>query len=170
MTFGRNLRLTAPLGVLLALIALGYVWLTRNPPVGPFVGEQAPPFDLVALDGSAFTIESLEGRPIFINFWATWCPPCLEEMPIIQRMYEKYGEALAIVAVTDEPIPIARPYVAEHSYTFPVFVDPGGRMSGDYLVQALPTSLFIDASGVIRARHIGQLTEEQMEAYIQKVL
>lgn len=166
----RTRRRIASVGVLLALLGLGYAWLAKNPPVGPFVGEQAPPFDLVTFDGSSFTLGDLGGRPVFINFWATWCPPCLEEMPVIQKMHEKYGDALAIVAVTDEPIPVARPYIAEHGYTFPVYVDPGGIMTGEYLVQALPTSVFIDASGVIRIRHTGQLNEEEMEAYIRRIL
>lgn len=162
-------RITAA-GVLLALALLGYVWLTKNPPTGPFEGEQAPPFELLTLDGAAFASESLQGRPVFINFWATWCEPCLEEMPIIQQMYERYGEALAIVAVTDEPVPLASRYIAQYGYTFPAYVDPGGSMTDDYLIHFLPTSLFVDASGVIRARHTGQLNEEQMEAYIRQIL
>ena len=167
---GVTSRRIAAAAVLVAALLLGYVWLTKNPPTGPFEGEQAPPFELVALDGTAFASESLRGRPVFINFWATWCDPCLEEMPIIQRMHEKYGEALAIVAVTDEPVPVASRYIAKYGYTFPAYVDPGGFMTEDYLVHFFPTSLFVDASGVIRGRHAGQLSEEQMEAYIRRIL
>lgn len=167
---GVAVRRIAAAGVFLSVLLLGYLWLTKNPPTGPFEGELAPPFELVALDGTAFASENLQGKPVFINFWATWCDPCLEEMPIIQRMHEKYGEALAIVAVTDEPVPIASRYIARHGYTFPAYVDPAGAMTDDYLIHFLPTSLFVDASGIIRGRHTGQLSEEQMEAYIQRIL
>lgn len=145
------------------------VWLYGQPPAGPFAGERAPDFTVTALDGESVTLQSLRGKPVFVNFWATWCLPCLEEMPEIEELYREYPGRFHVVAVTDEPRTTVTRYLQSFDYTFPIYLDNRGEMGRSYLVRAMPTSLFIDERGVIRARHVGQINRAQMEHYLRQL-
>lgn len=152
-----------------AVIA-GVLWYYGQPATGPFAGERAPNFEVTTLDQDRIAFESLLDKPVLINFWATWCLPCLEEMPAIQALYEKYPGAFHVMAISDEPLDTVTRYLEDFDYTFPIYLDPRGEVGRTYLVQAMPTSLFIDQRGIIRTRHIGQMTAEQMEQYLQPLL
>lgn len=144
-------------------------WLFGSPPVGPYEGERALDFTLETLDGKQVALKDFAGQPVFVNFWATWCLPCLEEMPIIQEMYEEHPGAFAVIAVSDEPLDTIRAYVEKYGYTFPVYVDRGGEMGQNYQVLFMPTSVFIDAKRVIQARHLGPLNRSQFTSYLERI-
>jgi len=156
------------IGAVCAAVVLVF-WLFGSPPVGPYEGERALDFTLETLAGDRVGYKDLAGRPIFVNFWATWCLPCLEEMPIIQELYEEYPGAFTIVAVSDEPVDTIREYVQKHGYTFPIYVDRSGTMGQEYQVLFMPTSVFIDAGGVIQKRHLGQLNRSDMLSYLEQI-
>lgn len=146
------------------------VWYFGQPAIGTFEGDRAPDFTVEDLSGETLNLSSLRGKPVFVNFWATWCLPCLEEMPEIQALYEKNPGAFHVVAISDEPRNTVVRYLEDFDYTFPIYLDRRGEVGRSYLVRAMPTSIFIDEQGIIRARHIGQLSGPEMEEYLQTIL
>jgi thiol-disulfide isomerase/thioredoxin len=114
-------------------------------------------FRLPDLDGAKRTLGELEGTFVFLNFWATWCPPCREEMPSMQRLYEQYGgRGLEILAVSSMEDPrTVSDFVAENGYTFPILLDEDGRASNLYAIRAIPTTYLIDRAGFVLAGRPG---------------
>ena len=120
-----------------------------------------------ALDGSPLPMEGLRGRPTVVNFWATWCPPCVGEMPDIQRMYAKYGDKVHFVIVNiDGTKPDVTAFMENHAFSFPVALDTNGSAASAYAVQAIPTSYIIDADSNVVDSHIGALSAGDMESFV----
>lgn len=139
----------------------------------PNVGDVAPDFTLKNLQGEKVSLSDFGGRPVLINFWATWCPPCRFEMPAIQKMYEQYqGEDFIVLAVdVQEPISAVKRYVEQGGYTFPVLLDYKGEVAnGSYRIRAFPTSYFVGPDGKIAAAHRGMMTEQVLQRYVDQVL
>lgn len=162
-------RLLAALLLVVAVVAV-VLWLGQSPDEGPFEGNRAPAFELMDRRGEPVASTAFAGKPLFINFWATWCEPCRYEMPEIQALYEEWDGAFEVLAVSDEPLPTVERYFNEFGYTFPYYIDADRSMNQAYLIRALPTSLFVDSRGIIRAVHLGQLTREQMEIYLARIV
>lgn len=120
------------------------------------VGDEAPDFRLPTLDGDELTLSSLRGQVVLVDFWATWCGPCRQEMPELQRLYEKLANrGVEIVAINVDAQPEAvAPYVRREGLTFPIVLG-GAAEQVRYRVTGLPTLYVVDQSGVIRYRHIG---------------
>jgi thiol-disulfide isomerase/thioredoxin len=145
---------------------------------GARVGALAPDFTLVdALTGESVSLASLKGKPVWINFWATWCPPCRQEMPQMQQFYEKYhAQGLAIVGVNvQESDSQVQQYVKEGAYTWTFVLDPEGTTTDRYLIGGLPSHFFIDAEGVVQAVHMGGLEnmaghKAPVEEYLAKIM
>jgi peroxiredoxin len=128
------------------------------------IGSKAPDFKLININGEPIKLSDLRGHPILINFWATWCGPCVLEMPLIQDRYQEYSTSLMVLAVdADEPYDNIRDFVYDTEITFEVLQDPDGRIQGLYNIQGYPTSFFIDTEGIIRAIQIGGLTGDQID-------
>ena len=139
----------------------------------PNVGDLAPDFTLKNLQGEEVTLSDYRGRPVLINFWATWCPPCRFEMPIIQKMYDTYkDEGFEVLAVdVEESITTVKRYIAQEGYTFPVLLDYKGEVAnGPYRLRAFPTSYFVGRDGRIVIAHRGMMTEQIMQRYMDRVL
>jgi thiol-disulfide isomerase/thioredoxin len=139
------------------------------------VGEPAPDFSLEDLEGRTWTLRQLKGRPIMINFWATWCKPCRVEMPLMQQAYEKYQDQdfliLAVNIRTDRGRDAVESFVEELGLTFPILLDSAGQVEDSYRVRAYPTSFFINRDGVIiDIKRGGIKTEEEMERYLKDIL
>ncbi len=119
-------------------------------------GEAAPTFELASLDGTEMDLAQIAGenKLVVVNFWATWCQPCRIEMPQLERIYDEYhGQGLEILAISDEEPGTIEAFLAEHPYTYPILVDPGRLVSERYGIEAIPTTVLIDADGdVIRVR------------------
>ena len=133
------------------------------------VGEPAYDFTLQDLDGNAVTLSELQGRPVILNFWATWCAPCRIEMPEFQSVYENYPDGeIAIVAVNlDEPVERVTQFFRDDlGLTFTALLDEGGIISDRYGVFSYPTTYFINEDGVVTAVHRGSLTEKYIEDYL----
>lgn len=119
------------------------------------------------MNGQTVSLASLKGKPVFLNFWATWCPPCVGEMPDIQRMYAKYGDKVHFVIVNiDGTKPDVTAFMENHAFSFPVALDMNGSAASAYAVQAIPTSYIIDADSNVVDSHIGALSAGDMESFV----
>jgi peroxiredoxin len=143
---------------------------TSTPAAAPVVGAPAPDFTLKDLSGHEVALSSYAGDVVLINFWATWCGPCLVEMPAIERRYEALKDrGLVVLAVDDdEAITDVSAFAHELDLTFTLLLDPGAAVNDLYRVRGLPTSFVVDREGVIRQLHIGLMTEEQLDGYLAK--
>lgn len=131
-------------------------------------GALAPGFQSETPAGEPISLEALRGRPVVLNFWATWCGPCRVEMPALQRASERYaGDGLTILAVNAmEPADRVTGFMEELGLTFPAVLDPDGEILDLYGVRVFPTTIVVDAEGRIRAEHYGPLTDELIDEYL----
>lgn len=193
MSFLRNLKFSGSPFVLLAaglLIGsgLGILILFGFSLSGPLLeelaryGEDSPAslapasertasdFELQTPDGEKVSLASLRGRPVVINFWATWCGPCQQEMPLLQAAHVQYGADLVVLGINfEEPNTLVEPFIADLGLSFPILMDADGRVKRLYRVRAFPTTFFLDTEGVIRYEHIGLLSEKQLAGYLEKL-
>lgn len=154
-----------------AAISSGVVTDLESLEVAPRAGSRAPDFILTSLDGKEYRLSDLRGRPVLLNFWATWCGPCQVEMPDIQERYERHSPDLVVLAIDfDESAEIVAPFVSELGLTFPILLDPGGKVNAElYNVRGYPSSYFVDSDGVIRVVQIGLMTKGQIGSYLEEV-
>jgi len=143
--------------------------------LGPLSGKPAPDFALKTLDGQAVHLSDYRGKAVLINLWATWCPPCLAEMPAIQAAYEKYKDqglvVLGIDYTAQDNLANVTAFVAKYQLTFPILLDQGGNISSlSYDMHGLPDSYFIDRSGVVRRMISGAIPAELMDGFIQEII
>lgn len=128
----------------------------------------APAFSLPENGGNIVSLEQYRGQLVVINFWAAWCPHCVEEIPMFDVFFKKYhDQGLEILAINiDDSAASIATFVAEHQVSFPVLQDDKGQAIRYYGVFALPTTFFINRDGQIVANHTGLLTEKDMEYYL----
>ena len=125
--------------------------------IRPARQKLADDFTLKTAEGGSFRLSEQRGKVVLVNFWATWCPPCKEEMPAMQRLHERYrkdGFVLLAISLDADPR-VVRPYVAEHRFTFPVGLDSRMEVANAYGVRALPASFVVDRDGTMAAMAIG---------------
>lgn len=139
------------------------------------IGKPAPDFTLKTIDGNEIRLSNLKGKPVLINLWASWCPPCRYEMPDIQAAYEKYKAKELVVLGIDftaqDDLKDVAAFVKELKLTFPILLDVTGEVStGLYGMRGLPTSYFIDPEGVIRRIQIGAMLPDKLEGYLAEIL
>lgn len=139
-----------------------------TPVVAPLVGARAPEFSAPSVDGETFRLIEQQGRPVIVNFWATWCEPCRAEMPLLEdRALEFSDDGLTIVGVDfDEPQEVVRAYRDELGLSLPLLLDDGGEIQRLYRVVAYPTTFFIGRDGLIRAVHLGVLDDAMLDEYL----
>jgi cytochrome c biogenesis protein CcmG/thiol:disulfide interchange protein DsbE len=155
------------ISAIILLISAGWIWLSASPagattqgaiPV-PRQGFQAPDFSLSNTQGEIVRLSSLRGQPVIVNLWASWCTPCKAEMPAIQKVYEQYADqglvVLGVNATNQDNIQVATQFVEDYGLTFPILLDMDGQVSRLYLLNALPTTFFIDGHGNIQEVVVG---------------
>ncbi len=122
------------------------------------IGNKIPDFVLHDLNLKKREIKEFRGKPIVLNFWATWCPPCREEMPTVQSFYEKNREkGVEVIAVSvdqDSNKKVAE-FIKESGYSFPVYYDYGSILSRTFFISSIPTTYFINSKGIIVDKKIG---------------
>ena len=131
-------------------------------------GSEAPDFTVYDLEGNAYKLSDFRGKPVLLNFWASWCGPCQMEMPDFQKFYETHGDKVnfVIVNLTDgqqETVESASAFIAEKGYTFPVYYDTDIDAAMKYGVSAVPVSYFIDAEGYFVAWAQGALSADMLQ-------
>ncbi len=139
----------------------------------PKVGYLAPKFSLTGLDGKVYSMEALQGKPVVINFWASWCGPCRLEAPELVRLYEKYGSKVEIYAVNvtiNDQIENAKAFAEQYGFTFPVLLDKEGEVSGKYGINPIPATFYVNREGVIVDKVIGLVDGQTMESKFQKLI
>ena len=136
------------------------------------LGEPAPAFSLERLDGGRLSLDELRGRPVVLNFWASWCIPCRDEAPLLTKLAaDNAGRGLVVVGVVyQDSATNAIDFMRRYGQTYPGLLDPSGRTALDYGVYGIPETYFIDRSGVIRARQIGPLVPADLAADVAKIL
>jgi peroxiredoxin len=139
---------------------------------GAHVGDRAPEFTLPALDGSDVSLSDYKGSVVVINLWATWCPPCRAEIPVLEAAYRAHkAEGLVVLGISvGESKEVVQSFVAEMGMTYPVLLDPRSTMLDRLRALGLPVSVFVDRDGVVRARHSGELSESKLEEYLDSLL
>ncbi|MEM8861342.1 MAG: redoxin domain-containing protein, partial [Chloroflexota bacterium] len=137
------------------------------------VGQPAPNFTLVDLDGNTHTLESLQGKPVIVNFWATWCAPCRVEMPEFEEAFADYAaDDLIILAVNREETPdvVEEFFVNEMGLTFTPLLDNNAQVAERYGVFNMPTTYFVDLDGNVSDVHRGPLARVQLDGYLEKII
>lgn len=181
----RQLLLVLALGMLLlAVVGLG-MWVggqsapgqvASQPRVGrPALVERdqlAPLFTLKTTTGQVVELEKMAGEVVLVNFWATWCPPCRDEMPVIEAMHQKYRDrGFRVLAVNvQEMEPQVTAFGREMGLSFPLLLDQTAEVARMYRVQNLPRSFFLARDGRVVRIHPGELTQETVERYLQELL
>jgi peroxiredoxin len=171
----KNRRFITRLVVLLGItLALGYTFYTSfvNQKDIVSVGDLAPNFVLTDLEGREVELAELKGKGVFLNFWATVCPPCRDEMPYMENSYQQYkDQGIVVLAVNFDEAPLAIDrFVQRYGLSFPILLDKGLQVSQVYGVRELPATFLIDENGVVIERRIGGMTEQMVENYVQKLL
>lgn len=126
------------------------------------IGENAPDFTLTTLKGERIRLKERKGQKIIINFWATWCPPCKEEIPVLQRFYEQNKGSAELLAVNMDPESNVSQFARKYGISYPILLDQDGKVNETYKVAAIPTTYVIDENGVIIHKYIGNLQLQQM--------
>ena len=128
-------------------------------------GGPAPSFTLAALTGQQAALSQYKGQVVMVNFWATWCGPCQQEMPLLDQMYKKYKPAgFTLIGVNvDKEAPAVRELMARKPVSFPVLLDPANQVSKAYHVDEMPSSVLIDRKGEIRYIHRGYRPGDENE-------
>jgi len=128
----------------------------------PVPGKLAPDFELQSLDGQTISLKDMQGRPVLLNFWTTWCGPCRVEMPLLQEVSkdpEWSEKGLVVLAVNlGEPPSLVQEFMGKNSLTFTVLLDTTGKVGMLYNVAAIPVTYFIDKDGIIREIKLGAFT------------
>lgn len=151
------LRFAAVVGIVLAAAAL-FVEMQERKGYGLRTGTPAPPFRLPSITGGEVDVASFRGRLVVVNFWATWCAPCVTEMPSLERLHRALkDEGLVVLGVSvDEDEPALRRFAAERGVTFPILRDPGGRSAAAaYHTTGYPETFVVDDGGVLRESYVG---------------
>jgi cytochrome c biogenesis protein CcmG/thiol:disulfide interchange protein DsbE len=152
----------------LAVLIFGsiWVWVSRAPVTAqidvrapqPAIGYPAPDFSLATLDGETVTLSELRGRPVVLNFWATWCDPCRREMPALQATAELFADEVIILGIDEgESASVVKNFVTEYGITYPILLDENFATGDRFNVRGMPTTFFIDGEGIIRHLWIGEM-------------
>lgn len=198
-----TLRHIAALGATLLAVAVGLILVTlpvtapsASPPpvpgasffiisaptVGLSIGQKAPELTAVVdgqtvgltdLSGNPVTLAALRGHPVWVSFWATWCPPCQAETPVLRDLYQAHraaGLAMVAISVQETTADDVRAYAQKYGLEFTIGFDATSAIFKTYQAYGLPTHFFLDGDGVIRAIHLGPITTAQGEAILAPLL
>ncbi len=129
--------------------------------------RQQADFTLTDLKGKTWSLKSLQGKVVLVNFWATWCPPCRKEMPDLESLYRQFEkQGLVILAISDEDGGKVKPFIAEQGVTHPVLLDPGRKVNTLFHVMGIPKTFIYDHSGKLAAESIDMRTRKQFLAML----
>lgn len=166
--------LAVGLVITFGLLGLLFMSLGNDPHTvrSPLVGQIAPQFALRTVGANdTLSLDGFRGRPVIVNFWATWCVPCHQEHPILVAAAQRYGAQITFVGVVfeDEEATILE-FLRRQGSAYPTLIDPGGKTSIAYGIGGVPETFFIDATGKIIAKYEGPLTPDLMNGYIGRLL
>ena len=136
-------------------------------PIAQARGEQAPQFRMGLLSGGTLSLEELRGKPVVVNFMASWCPPCRAEMPAFEKAWQQHKDRVVFVGVAVEDTEsAAKALVEKTGVTYPVGLDDGNVIARAYELKGMPTTVFLDPNGAVVKRVTGQVTEGALTFFI----
>jgi cytochrome c biogenesis protein CcmG/thiol:disulfide interchange protein DsbE len=163
-----------PLAIVPVILLLAYGFRTDPKAIpSPLVRKAAPSFRMAIFDGGELSLDALRGKPVVLNFWASWCfPACYEEAPLLESTWRRHkDQGLMVVGVdVQDKEANAREFMRRFNFTFPNGPDPGSKISIDYGVYGVPETFFIDREGQITYKHVGAVTPELMEEQVKVLL
>jgi cytochrome c-type biogenesis protein len=144
-----------------ACVALAACTEAQRAPAPVEVGRAAPAYRAVSASGDSVSLQALRGKPVLLNVWATWCHPCRDEIPELQRLYERYrGRGLELVGVSVDAVgndDAITDFARRYGMTYPVWRDPDERVSATFLVIGVPATFLIDSAGILRWKKTGPI-------------
>ena len=164
---------------LVPLIVVPLAWLLfqglgRDPRAirSALIDRPAPSVVAASMDGESVRLEAFRGRPVIVNFWASWCFECIEEHRVLMEAQERYGERLVIVGILyQDTVADAGGFLARYGDGgWPNLIDADGRLAIDYGVTGVPESFFIDAAGAVRYKQYGAVTEKILDDHLPVLL
>ena len=173
--------LVVVLAILVATIAVSFLLQLRDslldrlpglPADVPTQGAEAPDFALETIDGETVRLSDYRGQPVVINFWATWCTPCREEMPLLQETYEAHREEGLVVLgvnVRESPEDVVR-FLRQVGVDFPALLDPNLVVVEQYRVTSLPITFFIGRDGELKTLVVGGMSKTVLDDRLEKIL
>ena len=155
---------------ILAILVVGIAGCSKpqeeQQPLKVELGKLAPDFELQDTTGKTWKLSALKGQVVFVNFWATWCPPCREEMPAMQELYKSMPsdkfKMLSILS-NDDPT-VAANFAAKGGFEFPVLIDPDSQIGQAYGLTGVPETYIVDKQGILRQKYLGQRLWSSPEA------
>ncbi len=173
----RRLRLSilvvAAVVPLAMLAVLGLILVNRGSGGTPTaIGRNAPDFTVTDLDGTPIRLTDLRGRPVVVNFWASWCGPCVEEFPLLRDAAARHaGEGLVVIGIVyRDRSEAARDFMVRNGATWAAAMDPGERVATDYGILGAPETYFIGRDGTIVARQIGQISASSLDEKLAAII
>lgn len=169
----QNITLIAGGVIVIGAVLVFALAATPNVAIGPAqIGKPISDFSLTDLNGAAHAISSYKGRPVLINAWATWCPPCKAEMPALHEFYLKHQtEGFELLAINSgESKETVQDFIAQKGFTFPVLLDTNKEVLDALGVSGLPTSILVGGDGTVKTIHVGGLTPEAIEQELTPLL
>jgi cytochrome c biogenesis protein CcmG/thiol:disulfide interchange protein DsbE len=139
----------------------------------PKIGKPAPDFVLKMTDGATQQLSSFKGKPVWINFWASWCPPCRAENADIQDVYNEHHESDGLVFLAPslgEAVDSVTSYMERADLHYPVGIDSDTQIAANYRVLGIPTHIFVDRDGIIRDMRIGGMSKNTMEKMVAEII
>lgn len=139
----------------------------------PAIGYAAPSFKLTGLDGKTYELKKMRGKPVVLNFWASWCGPCRDEAPAFDKLNRLYGDRVQIVAVNltaTDSAQSAKKFAQDYGFAFPVVLDTDGKVAADYGIRPIPTTVFVDSRGIIANGTLGALDWQRLERLTRDLL
>ena len=171
---GHGLKIILASALVLGLILAGCSSGTEVAQ-GPQVDKLAPDFQLPTLDGQAVSLGDFRGKPVLLNFWATWCGPCRFEMPFIQEIFEKKewsdtGLVILAIDIGENPSEV-KEFMENYDLSFPVLLDTNQDVALKYNIRAIPTTFFIDKDGIIQDIKVGAFSgKTEIEKRLVKII
>jgi peroxiredoxin len=173
--------------VSLAVVFAGVVWATIRwvPPTNepqsteqsisaaPLTGYRVPPFSLPSFpDSKPISLTDYPAKPVLINFWATWCPPCQAESPDLVKAYAQYADKVQFIGIdltAQDSLPDLTAFIKKYGIKYPIAMDVNGTVAQQYQVLAIPASIFVNRQGIIVERYVGGITPQILEENLQKI-
>ena len=158
-------------GGLIGIVLVGCGVAGAGQPSAPTEGEPAPNFELTTLEGERVSLSALSGKPVVLNFWASWCAPCRAEMPQFEKTYRAYQDrgVVFVGAAVEDDLMSAREFARHLGITYPLGLDEGGAIARSYRLLGLPGTMFISRDGRLVRRWAGILDERQLIEFVEEI-